>query len=646
MGVRENAETVYVCVFQERLRSEPTLETASILGNTSVYFGSRLTVVGTEGAWVKVKLPASDGSTVGWLHSAVLCSSPEVVRCMRQTGFIMNRVLVPNRTSDGAITVMELGGPSSFRQKHEVQKLGNRTVNVYAAGDEPVDCIWFADDAERAALGGVIKLPLSARPRLLYALDDRGGIIPLQDVLAREMREARDCKKRGVLAFRCRSALCPSPQMVYWSEYLDRFAVADAKRGILLVSVHPMRGATIEDQIVRDGQSARLVALHEEGLLSAWSGERNELIAFRRGEDNKFVAHKKVALQSRPVCFEFARKVSGNVFVGTEAGIVVAIDLSTERVLCECKVSSVPIQRMAVSGEILWAGCGDAGLIGVDITDAAELTVTQRLSRFASVFALRLVEDGKQKLLMLGGEGTGLRVLQGDAIDQEAGVAAGAEETDVYAVEGGWPPNAFLKEAYRMKATMILAGMGADGLAVYWGEEFTSLRRSHVVPVPCEAMAWGRQFLACVAKGELWFVSLSEILPRDCAEEMGANYPGLKYKRDPYTGESGLSGRQYGVKMFDQFESFSGSTVWAEGTPVGYGATIIERGQKPFAIGDWELLPSKEILFCPGLTLTIGKGGVSIAGEEYAEGDVLWLRDDGTAMRIGKFRGMPLEGAR
>ncbi len=656
-AVDSTTKKAYVCMHRADLHKKPGAPGRGQAEGEMLFFATELDVKEVKGCWVKVAVAGKAAEV--WVHRALVCGDREAVRRMARTGVMPNFVMAfEGGGPGGEVTGALLGGDVAVSlSKEDADKLkpDEHGVARVTGGDgltlekmevSPGDCLWFADDAavrakkEFPLKGFGISTPLaSPTPLLHYAFDGMGGVMPLEELLAREEKAMEGTPVSGVLAFRCPAALCPAPRDVFWAEELGGFVVADAKNGILFLSADPVQGVRRTKRIAREGQGAQFVGIHSRVLLVGWSGKRNELAWYASEKDGVFEAEPVIELPYPPTAFGTSGKDSPIALVGTASGHLLAVDKSQAKVVADVAVCKGPILDIEAGEERLWAACGGEGLAVVDIRDPKSPKLAESLAKLAPVSRVTWRKEDDREVLMLGGEKGGVRIVPANRPGEgPTAVVPGSDTAPAADIREGSVTGGMVMKAKGQPA-ILLVGAGKEGLCVYAGAKHTAMKASHRVPVPCFRAVWGSQLLACASPKALWFVSLSEVLPHESTGGMHSIHGdgvfelkggGMAIKRASAHGIADLKGR----------DGFARGRSWRDGPRTDKGLTIVERGETLLAIGDYNLVEGDLILFRPGVKIMIGKGGATIAGRRYAEGAAFELADDGTPRPIGFWRGM------
>jgi len=629
-------DKVYVWFLRADLRGEPSETSSEIVDVVSL--GTTLTVRGTRGEWALVAKPAVNMQPKrGWIHLSQITRSATDVAAVRRTGLVPRAALVLRDVKSGdKLKAVMIGGDLGVVTKRGAEGAIERMT--LAEGQ----CLWPADTPElrrmeRLSLRqvglGTIDSP---RGNTLYWADANGSIASFRDRLAQAIDSPPEVTK-GLLGFEAPASLCPEPLDVWWlptGNNQEQGIVMDRRRGVVFLSVHPIRGLEEIARLKREGVAPQVMTVFQSMLAVGYGGKRAELVLYRNEPDAGWQEVRSQGLPAAPTAMLAA---SDFLYVGMADGRILSIDQEGKWVK-GIALGTSAIRRIEPYGKGIAVACGDDGMRFVGLLKAGEFSenvVKAEEWGGADRFLVYTEKDAKRVVLVSRREGVRLApATKGGRVLELLG--SRQQPTDMIR---GAPQGGVVMAAPQRQRQVLIVGLGDRGVKVLEGQGIEGLRPARELKVPCERLALGREFLAVAGAGKVAFISLSEVFSDEYEWDRYALHADAKVSIVANRAfiQSGTCHGTFLVRGSLEEACRRGAREAAG--PTMNGITVVQRRDGRFCFGSAFIRDAKAVAFRPNARVTVGRGGAMLWGEQRKAGDVFLMDEFGLPNYIGGWGG-------
>lgn len=633
-------EAVFLSIQSAWLQNAPAIGAERVTEAGEYLCGARFDVLAREGHWFQA---TTEGGATGWIHRALAAETLDGATRISQAGFAPSVVAA---VYDANASTQELAFFSSSYLAASQDPSGSNIASDVKIKMYAGDGVWVGkqlpDNAPELPLESFgIATPLTdPEPGMLHVFDGVAQCRPRDYYLEEDGLRPKTRVVEGFQAFLCPKTICPQPQDMFWVHALGGLIVADSRRGIIGVELDLIRGCRQTFALARDGQEACMIGAHDGKLLMGWRGEPSTVVSGRLEGQGGLTNVVELTLPAPPVSHaSFRAKNTTRLYLGLANGKLLTIDMDVPEVLATTDVGTQPVSSIEIGEKTMWVGCEDEGLHIYDLAEPDMPRLTHSIGDVGPSAAFTRGSGLADNMAVVAAVTGGVEIREGATGElSDSGISRGGNVAakPAFCIVPGTPQGGMV---FRSKEwnDFLVVGHGMEGASLYVVNGQSEVSFSRHLPMPCTDLAIGKRVAAWMADNELWFVSLSELIPDNFT-----NPPNVIDKVDNARIENGsiniVSARASGISECKPALPFSASPQWDSGFTTRQ-MVLVQQGDTFLAIGDYILGEPKSTYFQPGMLISVGRGGIKVKDRSFKAGDIFQIDPSGNADVAGRWRG-------
>lgn len=618
---------------------------------TTLNFGARVRTGTHHGDWIAVESPGSRSQN-GYIHCAQLTGSSEVIKAIQLTGLMPKRILCLDSlfVAQKRLTFLGATVNADYEQEDEQVNVQLNLTKGTAKAEyrpttkriskfylDPGDAIWLSKNVIADSIYKSILELISAEDAATHLMAGQlnckthtNTFQPMSEELSR-LYNHQLRNMSSVMAFPAHPQLLEQPGQAIWLNQGKWLAVADRRKGVVLLSVDPLNRAALESVLTRDSEIPEFIIEHAGFLVIGWQGRKNSVQAYRlKGTVLSDSLGVETSYQPRSANVLSLGSFNSKLLVGTREGHLLCLDLKKETILSDTKISDSPISKIATSDRNIYAACGRDGIKILTAQD------DYSLKRMAGIKTdVRTLELVNADLLVFSKRSGGLCFSSERQLTMNKFTELDTLATvPIHAIAKIAPPGETLA---RPQGREFFSGiMAASEQAIYLlKQQDSTIVALNTLPIPAKNVVCGIDLVAAIDEQSVSFISISDLLTSKYDDSYMAIYEASFQltSRGSFELYNGMIGGYY-TRAKDLFRKLNQQT---KNTVVGNRMTILEREADFLCFGWTETRATRELVLGKGTQLSIGRGGANILGHDFEFGDIVEIADDAKPVKIGQW---------
>lgn len=641
ISLKEDANEAYVLVRGAHLFKDTSFVSEKI---ALIDFGNKINIQQSNNNWVIAFYVVNSDTVKGFMHKSQLTGNANVINVIRITGLLPRRTLCTSLTASGEVSFKPLGYHTQMRVSAK-----NDSITLIRPLSQPGDAVWIENDDvlkhvkdttfTQLGVTGEIS-PLEARN--LYCLTHKMDLRPFGEALAEIIADSGRSMP-GIMAFRTHAGILSKPVDATWVLDGEALAVIDSVKGLILLEVDPLRGAYPIGTFKYSGETPICLVNLSDGLVVGWQGEKNRIRSYTF---NGRILEESTVSETKYQPASLAN-IFNTILIGTKEGNLLwfffhSETVDTPRVFVDKKVVDGPILQVEVKNDgdsefddDVFLACGNSGL---HILQLSSKTINKKSALNLNINRIFMID----KDILLADNQKGLHWLSLNNLKKSKSISDFREIS----------VNDFVQNLPPVKTGLLLRGdlepknvdyfvlSYGDSIHVFKGNEMDKLSHSNSMNVPGRRLIWGVDILAVLSSKEVWFISLSEILPIGYSKNVFA----IKNEdiRATATGIELYNGTLIGTYIDTRIDFLVELEKNFQKKPLNNRFTIIKSDSKTLILGWTFTKKGKTVALSFGSQISIGKGGATILGQHFEKGDIIELTETCQPVLVGRWPGSTL----